>query len=450
MAATAEATAEQRVDYAQLRQCVSVDQSDRRVPINLRQSGPTKVEMLISTRVRKSPFWHLSVAAGCWRATVYNRVYHPRGYVRPEDGGAMVEYDALVNHVTMWNVAVERQIQVKGPDAEQFVDTVITRSAKRIAPMNGKYVILCNEAGGVLNDPVLLRVAQDEFWFSLSDSDLEWWLRGVNVGLGMNVSIAEIDVAPVQIQGPKSEALMVDLFGDAARALPFYGLLEGEVRGHGVVVSQTGFTGEKGYEIYLKNATLHAEDLWDAVLAAGKRHNLMVIAPAHHRRIAAGILSWGQDMDQETLPFQCNLGYQVPRRKTTDYIGREALEAARAGIEAGKPPFRNVLVGLKFGGAPVTDYANDFWLVGAAEGGDPVGYVTSPWYSPELETNIALAYVPWEKRALGTRLRVQLPPIYQDGSGADVPAEVVEVPFRPSVNPNTREVVHAKGRDAAE
>ena len=438
------------VAYSELRQCLSVDQSDRRVPINLRQSGPTKVEMLISTRVRKSPYWHLSMEAGCWRATVYNRVYHPRGYVRPEDGGAMVEYDALVNHVTMWNVAVERQIQVKGPDAERFVNYVVTRNVTRIAPMHGKYVILCNEAGGVLNDPVLLRVAEDEFWFSLSDSDIEWWLRGVNVGLGYDVSIAEIDAAPVQIQGPKSEALMVDLFGERARDVPFYGLMEGQVGGRDVIVSQTGFTGEKGYEIYLKDATLHAEAMWYAVLEAGERHNLMVIAPAHHRRIAAGILSWGQDMDQETLPFQCNLGYQVPRRKRADYIGKGALEAARSAIEADKPPFRNVMVGIVFGGQPVTDYANDFWLVSGAEGGDPVGYVTSPWYSPELETNIALAYVPWEKRALGTRLQVHLPEVYSDGSNEPVAAEVVEVPFRPSVNPNTREVVHAKGRDSAE
>ena len=433
-----------------LRQCVSVDQSDRRVPINLRQSGPTAVELLISTRVRKSPFWHLSAAAGCWRATVYNRTYHPRGYVRPEDGGAMVEYDALVNHVTLWNVAVERQIQVKGPDAERFVDYVITRDVARIAPMHAKYIIVCNEAGGVLNDPVLLRVAEDEFWFSLADSDLEWWLRGVNVGRRYNVDIAEIDVAPVQIQGPKSAALMADLFGDRVHALPFYGLMEGQVRGHDVIVSQTGFTGEKGYEIYLKDATLHADDLWGAVLEAGERHNLMVIAPAHHRRIAAGILSWGQDMDQETLPFQCNLGYQVPRRKRADYIGKSALEAARAAIEAGKPPFRNILVGLVFGGAPVTDYANDFWLVSADDDGDQVGYVTSPWYSPELATNIALAYVPWELRHVGTALRVHLPAIYRDGDAPTVAAEVVEVPFRPSVNPNSREVARGQGRDAVD
>ena len=439
------------VRYADLRQCASVDQSDRHVPINLRQSGPTPVELLISTRVRKSPYWHLSMEAGCWRATVYNRVYHPRGYVRPEDGGMMAEYDALVNHVTLWNVAVERQIQVKGPDAERFVDTVITRSAQRIETMQAKYVILCNEAGGVLNDPVLLRVAEDEFWFSLADGDIECWLRGINVGLKYNVSIAEIDVAPVQVQGPKSEALLVDLFGERVRDIPFYGLMEGQVRGRDVIISQTGFTGEKGYEIYLKDATLYAEDLWYAVLEAGECHNLMVTAPAHHRRIAAGILSWGQDMDQETLPFQCNLGYQVPRRKRSDYIGKDALEAARAAMEAGRPPFRNVMVGLVFGGKPVTDYANDFWLVSPAHDGEPVGYVTSPWFSPELETNIALAYVPWEMRAVGTQLEVRLPSLYHEsGQDGSVPAEIVDVPFRPSVNPNSREMARAKGRDSVE
>ena len=425
-------------------QCASVDQSDRRVPINLRQSGATPVEMLISTRVRKSPYWHLSMEAGCWRATVYNRIYHPRGYVRPQDGGAMAEYDALVNHVSLWNVAVERQIQVKGPDAAAFVNYVITRDATLIKPMHGKYVILCNEDGGILNDPVLLRLSEDEYWFSLADSDLELWLRGVNIGLGYDVSIGEIDVAPVQIQGPKSEALMVDLFGDRVRDIPYYGLMEGEVAGRPVVVSQTGFTGEKGYEIYLRDATLYAEDLWDALLKAGERHQLMVIAPAHHRRIAAGILSWGQDMDQETLPFQCNLGYQVPRKKKADYIGKQKLNEARTAMEAGKPPFRNVLVGIIFGGMPVTDYAHDFWLISAAEGDDPIGYVTSPWFSPELETNIALAYVPWEMRAIGTALRVHLPPEYGDCA---VPAEIVEVPFRPSVNPNIREVARRKGRD---
>lgn len=427
----------------------SVDQSDRKVPINLRQSGRTPVEMLVYTRIRKSPYWELSHEAGCWRASVYNRMYHPRGYVRPEDGGAMVEYESLVHDVTMWNVAVERQIQVIGPDAEDFVNYVITRDATKIPPMRARYVILCNESGGILNDPVLLRVAEDEFWFSISDSDILWWLQGVNVGRRFDVEINEIDVAPVQIQGPKSIDLMADLVGPAARDIPSYGLLSSAVGGCEVIVSQTGFTGEKGYEIYLRDATAYAEKMWNAVLEAGKPYNLRVIAPAHHRRIAAGILSWGQDMDNETLPFQVNLSYQVPRKKEAPYIGKEALEAARDRINAGDPPFTHTLVGMKLGGKPIDDYAPDFWLISAIEGGEPVGYVTSPWYSPELATNIAMGYVPVSLSTLGTELWVHLPDEYADFAGTPVQAEVVEMPFRPSVNPNQREILKKKGLDAA-
>ncbi|MDC0073809.1 aminomethyl transferase family protein [Alphaproteobacteria bacterium] len=428
---------------------VSVDQSDRKVPINLRQSGPTKVEMLISTRVRKSPYWHLSMLQGCWRATVYNRIYHPRGYVKPEDGGAMVEYDALVNHVTMWNVAVERQIQVIGPEAEAFVDFVITRDATRIKPMHAKYVILCNEDGGLLNDPVLLRLNQNEFWFSLADSDLMLWLQGVNIGKKFDVEINEIDVSPVQIQGPKSEALMKDLFGEEIGNVPVYGLFEGTIEGCSVVISQSGFSGEKGYEIYLRDSTKNADKMWNAVLKAGESHKLMVIAPAHHRRIAAGILSWGQDADFETSPFQCNLGYQIPRNKDADYIGKSKLNEIREKIETGITPFKLVLVGIKLGGKPIEEYAPDFWLISLNSKSEPVGYVTSPWYSPELKTNIAMGYVPWDSRKIGTKLFIHLPKAYSDNPDEPVAAEVVAMPFRESVNPNAREIAKSQGRDSA-
>ena len=431
-----------------LTQPSTVDQSDRLVPYNLRQSGPTPQQMLISTRVRKSPYWHLSVEAGCWRCTVYNRMYHPRGYVKPEDGGAMVEYDALVNHVTMWNVAVERQIRVKGPDALKFTNYVITRDASRIEVMNGKYVILCNSKGGVLNDPILLRVAEDEFWFSLSDSDIMFFLQGVNHDKKFDVTIDEIDAAPVQIQGPKSVDLMADLVGEAVRDIPYYGLMEAKVGGRDCIISQTGFTGEKGYEIYLKDATLYADDMWNAVLETGKKHSLRVIAPAHHRRIAAGILSWGQDLDSETYPFQCNLGYQVPRKKTDDYIGKEALEAMRAKMEAGDKPYSNQLVGFVLGGKPIEEYAPDFWLV-SEDGSTPIGYLTSPWYSPELETNIAMGYVPYGKKDIGNKFKFHLPDEYCDTPGQPVDGEIVEMPFRPSVNPNAREIAKSDGRDSA-
>ena len=427
----------------------NVDQSDRVVPINLRQSGRTPTELLISTRVRKSPFWHLSHEAGCWRATVYNRIYHPRGYVKPEDGGAMVEYEALVNRGTMWNVAVETQIRVKGPDAEAFTDFVITRDATKIEPMHGKYAILCNEKGGILNDPVLLRLSEDEFWFSISDSDLLLWMQGVNVAKQFNVEIDEIDVCPLQIQGPLSEDLMAKLAGEELRDVPYYGLMEANINGADCVISQTGFTGEKGYEIYVRDTHENAEKVWNKVLEDGEEFGLMVIAPAHHRRIAAGILSWGQDLDHETSPFQVNLAYQVPRNKKSDYIGKAELERQRDIIDSGDAPFKMKMVGITLGGKEITDYAPDFWLVTDTDGND-MGYVTSPWWSPELETNIALAWVPWSSSEVGTKLLVKLPDEYSVTPGEPVEGEVVDVPFRESVNPNKREVEAAKGKDFAE
>lgn len=431
-----------------------VDQSDRVLPRNLRQSGDPGIEMLVSTRVRKSPYFHKSFNEnGAWRCTVYNRMYHPRGMVEPEDGGMMKEYDALVNRVTLWDVAVERQIRVKGPDAEALTDYVITRDATGIDPMKGKYVILCNEDGGILNDPVLLRVAEDEFWFSISDSTLMQWLQGVNVGMEFDVEIDEIDVAPMQIQGPLSVDVMVDVVGEEVGEIPYYGLMEAEIDGVDCLVSQTGFSGEKGFEIYVRDAMENAERVWDPVYESVVEHGGMQVAPAHHRRIAAGILSWGQDMDHETSPFQVNLGYQVPDDKDGDYIGKEELERQKGLIEDGEYPFTHKMVGLKMAGEPIRDYAPDFWIVSDPETGEECGYVTSPWYNPELETNLALAFVPAEKFGdldvaldddiykadVDVEFEVHLPDEYAQEPGEPVYATVSKVPFKPSVNPSARE-----------
>ena len=227
--------------------------------------------MLISTRIRKSPWWHLSKAAGCWAYTTYNHMYHPRAYVKPEDGGLLEEYRYLTEHVTMWDVAVERQIRVKGPDAAAFVDLLITRDVHKLIPtMQARYVILCNQYGGVINDPVLLRVADDEFWFSISDSDLLLWAQGVNSVAKFDVDIHEIDVSPVQIQGPKSVLLMEKMFGPRVRDIPYYGLIHDTLNGHAVTISRTGFSAEVGYEIYLHDAMRHADDVWPHILEQGR------------------------------------------------------------------------------------------------------------------------------------------------------------------------------------
>lgn len=238
---------------------------------------------------------------------------------------------------------------------------------------------------------------------------------------------------------------MADLFGTAIGDLTYFGLMEAELAGCPVVVSQTGFSGEKGYEIYVRDASHNAEPVWYALRGQGARYGLRVTAPAHHRRIAAGILSLGQDMDIETSPFQVKLAYQVPRKKSADYVGRAALEAQRAAIEAGHPPFRLRLVGLSMGGKPITDYAPDFWLV-ATPDTRRVGYVTSPWWSPELGHNIALAYVPWELGSPGTEVRVELPEAYADCPGEAVEAVVVETPFIPSKTRSARNHASSAGQ----
>ena len=426
----------------------SVDQSDRIVPINLRQSGRTPTELLISTRVRKSPYWHLSHEAGCWRATVYNRIYHPRGYVRPEDGGASVEYEALTKHVTMWNVAVERQIRVKGPDAEQFTDYVITRDATRIEPMHAKYVILCNERGGILNDPVLLRLSEDEFWFSLADSDLLFWLQGVNVGMKMDVEIDEIDVCPLQIQGPKSLDLMADLVGEGIRDIPYYGLMEAEIGGCGggdLPVRLLGGEGLRdlppGRHPARREALVRGARGGQGPPAHGHRPGPPAPHPGRHP-----VLGAGHRPRDGALPVQPRLPGPAQASGATTSAGRRSSGCASE-IDAGRPPFAMIMAGMTMGGRPIDDYAPDFWLVSDADGGDPIGYLTSPWYAPELGTNIAMGYVPvGQVRVSGPRSRCGCPTSTRASPGKPDRAEVCEVPFRPSVNPSARERARGQRR----
>lgn len=397
----------------------------RMVPVNLRQTGSNGTRQLIYTRVRKSPFWHLSVEQGCWSATVYNHMYHPRAYVPLEEGGLLKEYEYLTNDVTMWNVAVERQIRIKGPDALAFTNLLVTRDLRKKTPEPGmcRYVILCDQTGGIVNDPVLLRVAEDEFWLSISDSDVLMWARGINLGARYDVAIDEIDVAPLQLQGPKAKELMnrlVELghIGPEVLELRYYHMCHTRLDGIDVVVSRTGFSGEIGYEVYLPDADKHAEAVWGRLMEVGREFNLHVIAPSHIRRLEAGILSYNQDMDLSTSPFEVGLGWQVDFNKE-DFIGKAALqEIADRGVD-------RKLVGLAMDGDPITWYPADFYPVYEAGEGQDIGYVTSAFYSPALGCNIGLAMVPADYSELGTPLRVGLP-----DHAEPVGSAVAEVPFK--------------------
>jgi len=399
----------------------------RKVPIQLRQSGDAGdggingkgSRLLIDTRVRKGPYWHMSQEAGAWCYQVYNKIYHPRAYITPEEGGLMEEYKYLTEHVTMWNVAVERQIQVVGPDATKFVDYVITRRAELCGVEKCKYVILCNSQGGVLNDPILLRPYENEWWFSLADSDIGMYLQGVNHDGRWDCEINEIDVAPVQIQGPKAPALMADIFGERVTQMKYYDMIHAEANGFKCVISASGFSTELGYEIYLHNATRDAEKMWNHVLEVGKKHNLKVIAPGHHRRIEAGLLSYGQDLDIEVNAYECGQGWQVDLSKEA-FIGKDALAKIK------KEGVTHKIAGMRMGGDPITWYQSDFYHV--FSNGQLVGYVTSAWFSPTQNSNIALAMLPVDLAKIGTDLEVSLPKLYSNTP--TVKATVEKTPFR--------------------
>ena len=342
----------------------------------------------------------------------------PAGLCAAEDGGLLEEYRFLTEHVTMWDVAVERQIQVKGPDAAAFVDLLITRDVHALLPpMQARYVILCNQHGGLINDPVLLRVAEDEFWFSISDSDLLLWAQGVNSSGRFDVDIREIDVAPVQIQGPKSVLLMEKIFGPHVREIPYYHLTRGRLNGpsghhlpHRVL--RRGGVRDLPPTTPPSTPMTSGRTSW----SRGRSSTCGSSPPAHIRRLEAGILSYGQDMDIENNPYEVRLGWQVDLTKET-FIGKEAL--ARIKSEG----VRRRLVGLRVGGEPILWYNEDFYLVKDSDAGADVGYVTSAFWSPNVGSNIALAILPPSHWKRGTRVQVQLP---EDGL---VDAQVVRVPF---------------------
>jgi len=284
---------------------------------------------------------------------------------------------------------------------------IVPRDLYKCAVNECKYVFITGPDGGILNDPVLLRVAEDEFWLSLADSDVNLYALGIAAARGMDVTVREIDVAPVQIQGPNAKKVLTDLFGERVLEIPYYGLMQGELDGMDVVVSRTGYTGEVGYEIYLRDASQRGVALWNRVLEAGKPHGLEVIGPCHIRRIEGGILAFGADMWYEHNPFEVGYHYtwMVDLEQEADFMGKEALKRIKAeGV-------RRKLVGVDIEGEPLGSYIDNEMVdvFPVSMGGNEVGKVTSACFSPRLEKNIGFAMLPIEHTELGTELQVEAP-----------------------------------------
>jgi len=374
--------------------------------------------ILLYPRIRRSPYFYASRRHAPTLYSVYNHTYHPRLY-----GDPVEEYWHLLNGVTLWDVGVEKQVEITGPDAFEFTNMLVSRDLSKCKVGQCKYVFVTSPDGGILNDPVLLRLGENHFWLSLADSDILLWAQGLAHGSGMNVTITEPDVGPVQIQGPKSKDVMVELFGEGILEVPYYYAVDRDLDGMDVVVSRTGFSGEVGYEIYLREASRNGVRLWETVLEAGRPHDITPIGPCHIRRIEGGFLSLGNDMWFDTNPFEVGYGFEdswmVDLEQEAEFIGKQALVRIKAeGV-------RRKLVGVEIGGPNVGYFSDgsmiDFFPTYDLDGTE-IGRVTSATYSPRLERNIGYAMVPIAYEGLGTELVVET----QHGRHA---AGVVEKPF---------------------
>ena len=352
----------------------------------------TADEFGFGTQIRKSPYFEATVRWGAQAFSVYNHMYIPRDFGDPEQN-----FWNLVNDAILCDVAVERQVEITGPDAAKFVQMLTPRDLSKMAVGQCKYILITNADGGLLNDPILLRLAENHFWISLADSDILLWAQGVAVHSDLDVTINEPDVSPLQLQGPKSGEIMKALFGDSIMDLKYYWLRELDLDGIPLIVSRTGWSSELGYELYLQDGS-RGDELWEKIMAAGEPFGLKPGHTSSIRRIEGGMLSYHADADISTNPYELGFDRLVSLDMEADFIGKAALRRVQEQGVSRKQ------VGLIIEGAPLTGPNTTFWVIN--KDGVDIGKVTSAVYSPRLKQNIALAMVSADHANIGSKVEV--------------------------------------------
>ncbi len=344
-------------------------------------------------QIRKSPFFAATERHGCTGYSVYNHMYIPRSFGDPE-----ANFWHLVNDAILCDVSVERQVEITGPDAARFVQMLTPRDLSSCEVGQCKYVFITSAEGGIINDPVLLRLGENHFWLSLADSDVLLWAKGVQIHSRLDVSIREPDVSPLQLQGPRSRDIMCALFGDWVQDLRYYRFVEFELDGIPLVISRTGWSSELGYEIFLRDSA-RGDALWQRIMAVGEPLGLHVGHTSTIRRIEGGMLSYVTDMTIENNPFEMGWERLVDLDMSADFIGKAALKAIRnAGV-------RRRFVGMEIGGAPLAHPNGQHWPVRVGE--KVIGKITSAVYSPRLEKNIALGVLDIAHCEVGTQAKAE-------------------------------------------
>ncbi|MDA8889224.1 hypothetical protein OAP52_01220 [Hellea sp.] len=360
------------------------------------------------TQIRKSPYFDSTLKWGAQGFSVYNHMYIPRDFGDPEQN-----FWNLVNDAIICDVAVERQVEITGPDAAEFMQKLTPRDLSKMKVGQCKYIFIVNNDGGLLNDPILLRLGENHFWISLADSDILLWAQGVAINSSLDVKITEPDVSPLQLQGPKSGLIMQKLFGKDILNLRYYWLRELELDGIPLVVSRTGWSSELGYEIYLRDSK-YGSDLWEKIMSAGVQYGLKPGHTSTIRRVEGAMLSYHADADINTNPFELGLERLINLNTENNFIGKKAL------VDIQEKGVQRIQVGLILNCERLKGPNTSFWPV--TKGNTHIGKVTSAVYSPRLDQNIALAIVSIEYSEIGTELTVEINSKFVD-------AKVVEKPF---------------------
>ena len=358
-----------------------------------RPQNTSKKPRLYSYRIRKSPYYEATQRYGCKSYTPYNNMYLPLVYEN-----LLSDYWYLKKGVTLWDVGCQRQVEITGPDAFTFLRHLTPRNLTNFQIGQCYYLPLTTAEGGILNDPVALRLGENHFWLSVADREIRIWVKWFAAGMKMQVIIQEPDVSPLAVQGPKSFDVVADLFGDWVRTMKYFWFKETDLNGIPLVLSRTGWSKQGGYELFLCDGK-YGDQLWETVMEAGKKYDIKPGTPCWIERIESGLLNYWEDVSESTNPFELGLGKFVDLDQEVNFIGKEALKKIKAeGI-------RRKLVGLILHTEPLSQSA-EFWSI--ESDGQTVGTITSAVYSPDLDKNIAYGLVSIECSHVGTSLEVNL------------------------------------------
>ena len=353
-----------------------------------------KKDFGFGTQIRKSPYFDATVRWGAKGFSVYNHMYIPRDFGDPEEN-----FWNLIQTAILCDVAVERQVEITGDDAFKFIQLLTPRDLSNLSIGQCKYVLITNAEGGILNDPVLLRLGENHFWLSLGDSDILLWAQGVAINSNLDVKITEPDVSPLQLQGPNSGQIMINLFGNSIKDLKYYWFRELELDGIPLIVSRTGWSSEFGYELFLKDGT-KGNELYEKIMEAGKDFGIKPGHTSSIRRIEGGMLSYHADADIHTNPFELGLDRLVNLESDIDFIGKDALKKIK------NDGVKRLQVGLEIRCDRLEKPNTTFWPILYNQ--KKIGKVTSAVYSPRLKKNIALAIVEIEFSSIGMELDVSI------------------------------------------